>query len=392
MHPVSGLIDKPKRIVAGLMSGTSLDGVDAAIVRLNGSGRGLEIELLAFVSQSYEPALRNIIRDVSEVATSDVRTISQLEFALAHRFADAVEAALQKAGLGPNDLDLIGSHGQTIHHVPIADDLAGRPTRSTLQIGDAAALALRLDTPVVSDFRSADVALGGQGAPLAPYFDDAFFASDEETRGLLNLGGIANLTVLPKGAGPGTTIAFDTGPANMLIDALAQRLFEKPYDSGGQLAGRGAPDEALLESFLSHPYFQLEPPKSTGRELFGSAFVERLIAEGPNDSHDLIATASALTARSIHKAYEQFLEETNPLDVLIASGGGVHNDELMRQLSRLFDPIPVRTTTEFGLDADAKEAILFGVLAHEWVNGVATNMPSVTGASRPTLLGSLTLP
>ncbi|HLT45600.1 MAG TPA: anhydro-N-acetylmuramic acid kinase [Rubricoccaceae bacterium] len=392
MHPLRRLLERPERVVAGLMSGTSLDGVDAAVVRLAGSGRGLRLETLAFVYHPYDDALRDALRDACAVGTSDVRLLSQLNVRLAHAFADAVEAALAEAGLAAGALDLVGSHGQTVHHVPDAEPCAGVPTRSTLQLGDAAVLAARLGAPVVADFRAADVALGGQGAPLVPYLDDALFASGDETRGLLNLGGIANLTVLPAGAGPEAAYAFDTGPANVLIDALAGRLFGRRYDPGGALAAAGTPDEALLGRLLAEPYFQKAPPKSTGRELFGAGYVARMVAEGPADPHDLLATATALTARSVYDAYRRFAEPKHRLDRLVASGGGVHNRELMRQLAALFAPVPVETTAAFGLDPDAKEAVLFAVLAHEWANGAPTSLPAVTGAARPALLGKLALP
>lgn len=392
MHPILRLLDRPERVVAGIMSGTSLDGVDAAVVRLGGSGRALRLETLAFRSRPYGDALRDALARAVAVATSDVRLLAQLNVRLAHAFADAVEAVLAEAGLTADALDLVGSHGQTVHHVPDAESCAGLPTRSTLQLGDAAVLAARLGAPVVADFRAADLALGGQGAPLVPYLDDALFASDTETRGLLNLGGIANLTVLPAGAGPEAAYAFDTGPANVLIDALAQQRFERRYDPGGRLAAQGTPDEALLERLLAEPYFQKAPPKSTGRELFDAAYVARLVAEGPADPHDLLATATALTARAVHDAYRHFAEPKGGLDRLVASGGGVHNAELMRQLAMLFAPIPVETTAAYGLDPDAKEAVLFAVLAHEWANGVPTSLPAVTGASRPALLGKLALP
>jgi anhydro-N-acetylmuramic acid kinase len=245
---------------------------------------------------------------------------------------------------------------------------------------------------VVSDFRAADVALGGQGAPLAPYLDDSLFASETETRGLLNLGGIANLTVLPRGGSPGDALAFDTGPANMVIDALAARLMGVPYDADGAGAAAGRPDEAMLGRLLADPYFAEPPPKSTGRELFGATYVDRLMSEGPSDPHDLLATATAFTARSIADAYRRFLAPRFPLDRLIASGGGTRNPTLMSALAAAFAPIPVETTAAYGLDPDAKEAVLFAVLAHEWANGVPTGLPAVTGASRPALQGSLTLP
>src|SRR5690606_28336379 len=337
-------------------------------------------------------ALRDALARVTEAATSDVRLVSQVHVRLAHLFAEAAEAALARAGLTAADLDLVGSHAQTVQHAPDAEPCAGAPARSPRQLGCPATLAVRLGVPVVSDFRAADLALGGQGAPLVPYLDDALFAHPTETRGLLNLGGIANLTVLPKGAGPEAAYAFDTGPANVLIDALAQRLFGERFDADGRRAAAGTPDEALLARLLAEDHFRREPPKSTGRELFGAAYVARLVAEGPDDAYDLLATATALTARSVHDAYVRFAAPTDPLDRLIVSGGGVHNAELMRRLAALFAPVPVETTAVYGLDPDAKEAVLFAVLAHEWANGVPTNVPAVTGASRPTLLGSLTLP
>ena len=374
------------------MSGTSLDGVDAAVVRVEGSGRGLRLETLAFVNVPYDDALRDALAAACAVETSDVRLLSQLNSRLGHAFAEAVEVALSRSGLHAGALDLVGSHGQTVHHVPDAEACAGAPTRSTLQLGDAAVLAARLGVPVVADFRAADVALGGQGAPLVPYLDDALFASDAETRGLLNLGGIANLTVLPAGAGPEEAFAFDTGPANVLIDALTQRLFGRRFDPDGALAAAGTPDAALLDRLLAEPYFHREPPKSTGREWFGAAYAERVVGEGPSDPHDLLATATALTARSVHDAYCRFAAPRASLDRLIVSGGGVHNLELMRRLRERFAPVPIETTAAYGLDPDAKEAVLFAVLAHEWANGVPTSLPAVTGASRPALLGKVALP
>ncbi|HYE96367.1 MAG TPA: anhydro-N-acetylmuramic acid kinase [Rubricoccaceae bacterium] len=395
MHPIHRLLSRPERLVAGLISGTSLDGVDAGVVRLAGTGRGLRVETLAFVSVPYEDDLREALRACTEVSLSDVRLVSQLHVLLAHRFADVLEVALAKAGMNAEELDLIGSHGQTVHHVPDAEPvqgLAGPAVRSTLQIGSGAVLAARLGVPVVSDFRLADMALGGQGAPLAPYLDDVLFAHATETRGLLNLGGIGNLSVLPVGGGPADTFAFDTGPSNVLLDALTQRLFRRPYDADGALAARGTPDESLIEKLLSDPYFAQPPPKSTGRELFNAAYVDRFVADGPADPHDLLATAAELTARSVHDAYQRFVEPNHRLDRLIASGGGVHNAYLMRRLAERFAPVPVETTAAYGLDPDAKEAVLFAVLAHEWANGVRTGLPAVTGATRPAFQGTLALP
>lgn len=388
-HPADDLLGPRERVVAGLMSGTSLDGVDAVIVRLVGSGRGVTVETLGFVSQPYSPDLRDRLAAQVETTTSDVRGLTLLHAALAEHFAEVTRAALDDASLTPDDLDLVGSHGQTVQHVPEAEAVAGYTVRATIQIGDPARLAARLGVPVVADFCSADVALGGQGAPLAPYLDDCLFAHETETRGLLNLGGIANLTVLPAGGGPETATAFDTGPANMVADALALRFTGEPFDRDGALASRGTPDLAFVRRLLDADVFCQPPPKSTGREAFGRDFVDRFVADGPDDPADLVATAIALTALSIADAVKQFVPQT--LDHVIASGGGVRNPSLMAALTDALG-VPVETTSAYGLDPDAKEAVLFALLAHEWANGVRTGLPAVTGASGPAMQGALYLP
>lgn len=386
---------KTSRRVAGLMSGTSLDGVDVAIARLTGSGPDLQIDVEAFASVPYPDALRRLLLHNSAPATSSVRALSQLNVRLAGVYAEAVDATLADADLERADLDLVGSHGQTVHHVPDAADCAGEAVTSTLQIGDPSVLANRLGVPVVGDFRLADMALGGQGAPLVPYFDYVYFTDPDETRLLLNLGGIANVTLLPAGAAPGDVLAFDTGPANMVIDQLAERLFEVPFDADGARAARGTVDNDLLGDLLGDAYFLQPPPKSTGREYFGRDYVDALLeaARARNLAPaDTLATATMLTAASVYQAYARFVRRTQAADVVIAAGGGTHNATLMRYLEDSFAPIPVRPAADYGLDADAKEALCFAVLAHETLNGVPTNLPSVTGAARPTLLGKICVP
>ena len=383
------LFSSRERVVAGLMSGTSLDGADAAVVRLKGSGRGVQIDTLGFASRPYTDDLRARLAAQVEAHTSDVRGLAVLQAALAEAWADAVREAMREAGLEMDALDLVGSHGQTVQHVPQPVSVAGRAIRATLQVGDPARLAVRLGVPVVADFRSADVALGGQGAPLAPYLDDCAFAHATETRGLLNLGGVANLTVLVAGGGPADTYAFDTGPANMVADALALRFTGEPFDRDGALAARGTPDLALVRRLLAAETFRQPPPKSTGRAAFGAAFVDRLVADGPDSPADLLATATALTALSIADAIERFVPER--LDRVIASGGGVRNPAMMRAIADALS-VPLGTTEAYGLDPDAKEAVLFALLAHEWANGVRTGLPRVTGASRPAMQGALYLP
>ncbi len=394
MQRLLRLVEKKTRLVAGLISGTSVDGVDAVVARLSGTSRALETEVLGFVSVPYPEALRRLVLKNSAPDTSSVRAVSQLNVRLACAFAEATRQAAAEAGLALEALDLIGSHGQTVHHVPDAEDCAGEAVASTLQIGDPSVLANLLGVPVVGDFRVADMALGGQGAPLVPYFDYVCFSSEEETRGLLNLGGIANLTVLPAGSGPEAVLAFDTGPANMVMDTLAQRLFDQPYDAGGALAAKGEAKTALLAALLEEDaYLEQPPPKSTGRERYGRAYADALIERANGLSpHDLLATATTFSAYSVYQAYARFLREEHPLDVVIAAGGGTRNATLMQTLANAFAPIPVRTARDYGLDPDAKEALCFAVLAHEHLNGVPANLPSVTGAKRATLLGKLCVP
>ncbi len=391
-RPATRLFQQRTRTVVGLMSGTSLDGVDAALARLTGTGADLQFEVLALAHQPYPAALRAALLANSAPETSDVYTLSQLNVRLAHAYADAVRAVAEAAHLPLDAIDVIGSHGQTVHHVPESDACAGLDVTSTLQIGSPSVLANLLGLPVVGDFRLADMALGGQGAPLVPYFDYITFAHPTEARALLNLGGIANLTVLPAGCSAADVYAFDTGPANMIIDLLTQHATGQPYDEGGRLAAQGTVRDDLLRRWLADPYFAQPPPKSTGREHFGADWVAREaepLAKAGVPLVDLIATATAFTAHSIHDAYQRFIAPTHPLDVVIPSGGGRNNPVLMQMLADAFAPVRVQPIDAYGVDADAKEALCFAILAHEYLNGTPTNLPSVTGASRPALLGTL---
>jgi anhydro-N-acetylmuramic acid kinase len=386
------LLRTPERLVVGLMSGTSLDGIDAAVVRLAGSGQHLRFEVLGYASQPMDSDLRAVIRQVAENDAAPA-TLARLHVRLAHAFADAADAAAESAGLPLGALDLAGSHGQTVQHLPAPTPLAGRAVAATLQIGDAATLAHRLGCPVAYDFRPADLARGGQGAPLVPYFDWAAFGHETEARLLLNLGGIANVSVLPAGCDVGDVGTFDTGPGNMVVDQLAARFFDQAYDRDGALGASGNVCEPLLHTLLEEDYFGQPPPKSTGRERFGRAFVDRLIERGEAlgcAPADLVATATALTARSVAQAVERFGPEASA-DVLIASGGGVRNPTLMRMLADALPGLRVESTAAYGLDPDAKEAVCFAVLAHELLNEQPTSLPRVTGAARPALLGSLCL-
>jgi anhydro-N-acetylmuramic acid kinase len=406
MDHLLALRDSSPRRVVGLMSGTSLDGVDAVLARIEGSGADLSVEQAAFVHTPYPEALRTRVRAAATNRAS-VAEVARLHVRLAHAYAAAVDGVLEEAGCSREAVDLVGCHGQTVQHHPEPADCADESVRATLQLGNPSTLAARLDVPVVGDFRAADLARGGQGAPLVPYVDYACFTAPNEPRALLNLGGIANLTVLPAGGPPEAVRAFDTGPANMVIDALAERLFDAPMDRNGQYAARGTPDHDLLADLLELDYFRREPPKSTGRADFGPDFVDTLLgaAQSRNLSdNDLLATATLLTAASVYQAYAQYIRPDRgekvgsgprteqAIEQVIVSGGGVHNDTLMEMLADAFAPIPVASIAEHGMDPDAKEALCFAVLAHETVNGVPTSLPSVTGADRPSVLGSLSVP
>lgn len=397
MTPIQRLLEQDERLVAGLMSGTSLDGIDVVIARLNGHGRELKIEQVAFVTSPYSKEIRQWVLRNSIEETSSVLELSQLNVRLAFEYASAIRQALDIAKVRMEDLALIGSHGQTVHHVPAPVRCAGQPITSTFQIGDPSVLATITGVPVVGDFRLADMALGGQGAPLVPYFDWVYFAADGETRGLLNIGGISNITVLPGTATSDDVFAFDTGPGNMLIDTLSQRFYGLPFDPQGKNAGKGVVHDDLLAGLLLDPYLIQEPPKSTGREYFGELFIRNMESMAADkglvlSAEDWMATATTFTAYSIYQAYARFIRPHTTLDVLIVSGGGKHNEFLMERLSRSFAPIPVRTVDDYGLDSDAKEALCFAVLAHETINGIPTNIPKATGASRPTVLGKICLP
>jgi anhydro-N-acetylmuramic acid kinase len=360
-------------LVAGVMSGTSLDGIDVAIVDIQGK----RIRPVAFASTPYPKAVREALLGVSNAMTHTA-AIARLHFLLGELYADAVKKTSRR-----HKPALIGMHGQTIFHEGSAVEYLGRRVASTLQIGEAAVVAERTGIRTVSNFRERDIAAGGQGAPLVPYVDYLLFRHARRGRVALNIGGIANITVLPAGAKPEDVIAFDTGPGNMVIDALVAHYTggRQRYDRNGSVARRGSAHEKLLAAMLSDPYLDRKPPKTTGREQFGQQFVSGLLATGI-PLPDLIATATEFTARSIASA----IPRAKPHDIVV-SGGGVHNRQIMRRLSELLPGIDVVSSADFGIDPDAKEAIAFAVLAYELVRGRPGNLPRATGARRAVMLG-----
>lgn len=391
MNRLQTLIARPEKLVIGLISGTSLDGVDAALVQIRGAGLATELQLRHFRSFPYPEGLREELLELSTAGKGRVDQLCRMNVLLGEIFADAALQLLASAGVSAGEVDLIGSHGQTVHHLPAPEMRYGYPLRATLQLGEPAVIARRSGIVTVADFRPADLAAGGEGAPLVPYFDFLVFRSTAKTRVLLNLGGIANLTLLKRNAALEEVIAFDSGPANMVIDGLMRHFFQQDCDRDGAVAASGTVSRVLLDQLLQHPYFRKAPPKSTGREAFGKAYCEALIAAAPELSpHDLVATASELTVETVWRACRDFLA-SEPLDELIVGGGGVKNKVIMQRLQARFAPAAVRTSDDFGIPYDAKEAVCFAVLANETVAGNGGNVPGATGAAERVVLGKICL-
>jgi anhydro-N-acetylmuramic acid kinase len=377
--------------VMGLMSGTSADGVDAAVVDIRGRGHHLAIKLLAFHTYPYPAAFRASL--FHAIGNGTVQDLCHMNAALGGWFAQAALGLLRRARLSPEDIALIGSHGQTFYHQP-KPRVEGRlgPLRSTLQLGAPAVIAERTGITTVSDFRMRDMAAGGEGAPLTPYVHYLLFRHRSMARAVLNIGGISNVTYLPAGGSLKKVQAFDTGPGNMLIDGLVRHLTrgKRSYDRDGKLAAKGTVREGLMRGLLRHPYVLRRPPKSTGREEFGDGFLTEFLrlARRPGLSNeDLIATATAFTARTIAQA-GAFLP--GKVDELLVCGGGAKNITLMRMLRASWAGSAVRTVGDRGWDARALEAVAFAVFAYQAARGVACNLPSVTGAKRSVILGSIT--
>lgn len=385
--------------VVGMMSGTSVDGVDAALIELSREGGAPRVKLLAFENIPYPQGVRERVFELFRPETSTVDRIGYMNFLLGELYARAALSVIAKAGLTSADVDLIGSHGQTIWHEPEARETDGMPIRYTVQIGEGAVIAARTGIPTVSDFRVADMAVGGQGAPLVPFSEYLLYRREDESILLQNIGGIGNMTVLPAGATPEQVFAFDTGPGNMIIDAVAAAISggRLKCDVNGGIAARGKVDEELLARLQKDEYYARRPPKTTGRERFGTQYAQRILddrARHPISDEDLLATVTYLTAWSIFDACERFaLPVCKPAE-LIVGGGGSYNKTLLKDLSGLFGTrgIAVRTQEDLGFNSDAKEAVAFALMADCFVRGEANVLPSVTGASAASVMGKLSLP
>jgi len=381
-------------LVLGLMSGTSADGIDAALASVSGAPPHLNAKLLGHTSSKFPPALRKEILRIAEQHPIAAGELSQLNFRLGEVFAEAALTACRKFRVSPKRVALIGSHGQTIFHQGKPAPYLGHPTASTLQIGEPSVIAARTGITTVGDFRPADMALGGQGAPLVPYADYLLYRHKKLGRVSLNLGGIANITVIPASAKPDQILAFDTGPSNMLIDALVAHFTRgrQRFDKDARLARSGRSIPALLDELMRDPYLKLAPPKSTGREYYGHAYVKKILALGKKhraQPADLIRAATMFTALSVVDALNRFVLPKTKIHQLIVSGGGAQNPLVVAQLAAALGRIEVIPSSRFGIPEDAKEAFAFALLAYETFHYRPSNLPSATGAHRPAVLGKI---
>jgi len=373
------------RLAVGLMSGTSADGVDAALAEFEGTVPDLTlVRVVAAETVPFGAELRDEVLACVRPETSDVEKLCLLNVRLGEVMAKAAGQVMEEAGVKPGDVTVIGSHGQTVWHAPHQN--------ATLQIGEPAVIAERTGVRVVADFRPADVAAGGQGAPLVPFVDWVLLRHPEKSRAIQNIGGIANVTYLPAGAELEQVLALDTGPGNMIVDELVRRHTggNETFDADGRLAREGSIDPGELERLLAHPFLSQSPPKSTGRETFGRAFVDRWVLGSDLSMLDRIATATAFTAASIARAYRDWLPK--PVDEMYVCGGGAENGYVMQRLADELPDIAIDRTDAVGLPSDMKEAIAFAVLALATLDGEPSNVPAVTGASGARVLGKICAP
>ena len=392
---------KPSRFVIGLMSGTSVDGIDAALVEIRGHGGDAKVKLIAFGSYPFPPELRAKVFRLFNPQEARVEAICQLDFLLGEVFAAAVDRLLKDNGRTHDEVDLVASAGQTIWHDPqpvIEEpgvDWIDHPleTRSTFAIGQSAVIAERTGITTVGDLRVRDVAAGGQGAPLIAYADWVLLRDETRGRAIQNIGGIGNVTYLPPNAEPPDVVAFDTGPGNMVIDALTEVATggALKYDRDGELGARGRVIAPLLDAWMDDVYFTKLPPKTTGREHFGVQFAKRILTEAQGvPIEDLIATATALTAESIARAYRDFLLPRGAIDQVVVGGGGAQNPTLMRMIRERLPNVELMSHEQLGIDSSAKEAIALAIIANDAIAGLNTNIPGATGG-RPTVLGKISV-
>lgn len=384
----------PSSLVIGLMSGTSLDGIDAALIKIEENGQEMDIELIHYLSESYSVELKRSLADLCAPDTAHIENIAAMNMYLGEIYSSITLKLIEESGFSKEDILLISSHGQTIYHQPLPIKIEQHDIVTTLQIGDISVIAERTGIMTVGDFRTRDIAAGGQGAPLVPYADFLLFRAQSHGSVLVNIGGIANITVIPKAANEADIFAYDTGPGNMIIDAFT--IFatngEHTYDKDGTLASEGNINEEWLERLLKHDYFQLKSPKSTGREMFGFDFAQSLWNDAELlaiPDHDKIATITDLTAKTITDEINNYINIYELREVLI-SGGGRYNETLMKRITfHLPETITVMGTEKRGIDPDAKEAIIFALLGYQCCHKRTNNLPSATGAKHAVVMGKI---
>ena len=383
-----------ENLAIGLMSGTSADGVDAALIKISESGPRTKIKLVEFETIPYPAEVKEMVITASSLEKGTVDLICHLNFRLGDLFANAALSIIQKANIENSAVGFIGSHGQTIRHLPEGREYFPENLPSTLQIGEPSVIAEKTGIKTVADFRTRDMAAGGLGAPLAPFAHFLLFHHKEKSRIVHNIGGISNLTFLPKGGMIDKVAAFDTGPGNMLIDGLVSHLSkgQKPFDRDGEWASKGKINNDLLFFMMEHPFIKKPPPKATGREEFGEVFLCKVLAKAEElkiTEDDLVTTITAYTAESIIFNYKDHIFKIDRPSEIIFCGGGVHNQFLMDRIKNQLSKITISTTDKYGISPDALEAISFAILANETIHGNFSNLPSVTGAKRKVILGKI---
>lgn len=394
LGPVPGdTLSKKKFMAVGLMSGTSMDGVDAALVTIDAHLDSPKVELLEFAALDYPDELHEALQDMAIGHETTAEEVATVNTGVGVTFAGGFFEVCRRAGVDPDEIDFIGSHGQTVAHVPPQMN-SGSPIAGTLQLGAPSIIAALTGTTTVGDFRSGDIALGGQGAPLSPYADFVLRRSGDSNRIILNVGGIANLTYLPRACNPEDVVAFDTGPGNMVIDSLFQSLFpgEGKFDKNGARALQGTASRELVDGALQMSFFGTPPPRSAGHREFGAPFAWQFKSRGEDmdlGRADILASAVSLTTRAVTRAIGDYVETKGPVDALYVSGGGVHNQAIFNGLAELMGDVPCRPVDDLGIPADAKEAVDFVVLARETLMGRPNVLISVTGAARALVLGCI---
>jgi len=385
MNILKGIVNKSRRKVIGILSGTSIDAVDVVLTEIYGSGIESEIRILEFDSFPIDKKVRNLILRCSSEKTGNTADICKLNFIIGRLFGIKINEFLKKNKISPNEIDLTGSHGQTIFHYPVKNNQYGYDSKSTMQIGDLSVIANITGVTTIGDFRTADVSVNGDGAPLVPYLDYILSRKINCSSVFLNIGGISNITYIKKNCKLNEVIAFDTGPGNLLIDLISKKYFNKKFDKDGKIAGKGNIDSSLLEKIVTKDKFVKKPsPKSTGREYYNEEFIESIVKKNSYDPYDLMATFNFFTAYAVNYNIKKF-----KTDKIFVSGGGANNLTLMKNLRNLFEGTDLEILNLNGINSSNKEAVLFAVLANELISGNKTNIISVTGADKNVFLGKI---